>query len=78
MKVPGVTQAEVDLAHKQAVVIGTADSSSLVKAVDEAGYMEAIYIASNLVLFKLGILIIGKGEEERSRAVAPQRETALE
>ena len=38
LKVPGVTQAEVDLAHKQAVVIGTADSSSLAKAVDEAGY----------------------------------------
>ncbi len=38
LKVPGVTQAEVDLAHKQAVVIGTADRSSLAKAVDEAGY----------------------------------------
>ena len=38
LKVPGVTQAEVDLAHKQAVVIGTADRTSLAKAVDEAGY----------------------------------------
>lgn len=38
LKVTGVTQAEVDLAHKQAVVIGTADRSSLAKAVDEAGY----------------------------------------
>lgn len=38
LKVSGVTQAEVDLAHKQAVVIGTADRSMLVKAVDEAGY----------------------------------------
>ena len=38
LKVPGVTQAEVDLAQKQAVVIGTADRSSLAKAVDEAGY----------------------------------------
>ncbi|KJR45621.1 heavy metal binding protein [Desulfosporosinus sp. I2] len=38
LKVPGVTQAEVDLAHKQAVVIGTADRSSLAKAIDEAGY----------------------------------------
>lgn len=38
LKVPGVTQAEVNLAHKQAVVIGTADRSSLAKAVDEAGY----------------------------------------
>lgn len=38
MKVPGVTQAEVDLAQKQAVVIGTADRSSLAKAIDEAGY----------------------------------------
>ena len=38
MKVPGVTKAAVDLAHKQAVVIGTADRSSLAKAVDEAGY----------------------------------------
>lgn len=38
LKVPGVTKAEVDLAHKQAVVIGTADRSSLAKAVDEAGY----------------------------------------
>lgn len=38
LKVPGVTQAEVDLANKQAVVIGTADRSSLAKAIDEAGY----------------------------------------
>jgi len=38
LKVSGVTQAEVDLAHKQAVVVGTADRSSLAKAVDEAGY----------------------------------------
>jgi len=38
LKVPGVTKVEVDLAHKQAVVIGTADRSVLVKAVDEAGY----------------------------------------
>ena len=38
LKVSGVTQAEVDLAHKQAVVIGTADRSSLAKAIDEAGY----------------------------------------
>lgn len=38
LKVPGVTQAEVDLAHKQAVVIGTADRSMLVKVVDDAGY----------------------------------------
>ncbi|GAB6151364.1 hypothetical protein JCM17380_01140 [Desulfosporosinus burensis] len=38
LKVPGVTQAEVDLVHKQAVVIGTADRTSLAKAVDEAGY----------------------------------------
>ena len=38
LKVPGVTQVEVDLAHKQAVVIGTADQSSLAKAVDDAGY----------------------------------------
>jgi len=38
LKVSGVTQAEVDLAHKQAVVIGTADRSALARAVDEAGY----------------------------------------
>nr|WP_282434177.1 heavy metal-associated domain-containing protein [Desulfosporosinus acidiphilus] len=38
LKVPGVTQAEVDLAHKQAVVIGNADSSLLAKSVHEAGY----------------------------------------
>ena len=38
LKVPGVTQAEVDLAQKQAVVVGTADRSSLTKAIDEAGY----------------------------------------
>ncbi|MHB8077125.1 CopZ family metallochaperone [Desulfosporosinus fructosivorans] len=38
LKVPGVTQAEVDLAQKQEVVIGTADRSSLTKAIDEAGY----------------------------------------
>lgn len=38
LKVLGVTQAEVDLAHKQAVVIGTAERSVLAKAVDEAGY----------------------------------------
>ena len=38
LKVPGVTQAEVDLANKQAVVIGTADRSLLTKAIDEAGY----------------------------------------
>lgn len=38
LKVPGVTQSEVDLAHKQAVVIGTADRSSLAKAIEEAGY----------------------------------------
>lgn len=38
LKVPGVTQAEVDLAHKQAVVIGTADRSLLAKAVEESGY----------------------------------------
>lgn len=38
LKVPGVTHAEVDLAHKQAVVIGTVDRSILAKAVDEAGY----------------------------------------
>ncbi len=38
LKVPGVTQAEVDLTQKQAVVVGTADRSSLTKAIDEAGY----------------------------------------
>ncbi|SHH12442.1 copper chaperone [Desulfosporosinus lacus DSM 15449] len=38
LKVPGVTHAEVDLAQKQAVVVGTADRSSLTKAIDEAGY----------------------------------------
>nr|WP_282432704.1 heavy metal-associated domain-containing protein [Desulfosporosinus sp. HMP52] len=38
LKVPGVTHAEVDLAQKQAVVIGAVDRSILVKAVDEAGY----------------------------------------
>ncbi len=38
LKVPGVTQAEVDLAQKQAVVIGAAERSSLAKAIDEAGY----------------------------------------
>ncbi|KGK89146.1 hypothetical protein DP73_11335 [Desulfosporosinus sp. HMP52] len=38
LKVPGVKQAEVDLAQKQAVVIGAVDRSILVKAVDEAGY----------------------------------------
>lgn len=38
LKVPGVTQAEVDLARKQAVVIGNADRSELVKAVTESGY----------------------------------------
>ncbi|GAB6153574.1 hypothetical protein JCM17380_23240 [Desulfosporosinus burensis] len=38
LKVPGVTRAEVDLAQKQAVVIGTADRTSLAKAIDEAGY----------------------------------------
>lgn len=38
LKVPGVTQAEVDLAQKQAVVVGTAERSLLTKAIDEAGY----------------------------------------
>nr|WP_291350271.1 heavy metal-associated domain-containing protein [Desulfosporosinus sp.] len=38
LKVPGVKQAEVDLAQKQAVVIGAVDRSILVKAVDQAGY----------------------------------------
>ncbi|HZK84577.1 MAG TPA: cation transporter [Desulfosporosinus sp.] len=38
LKVPGVNQAEVDLVHKQAFVIGPADHSILVKAVNEAGY----------------------------------------
>lgn len=38
LKVSGVTQAEVDLTNKQAVVIGTADRSALAKAVAEAGY----------------------------------------
>lgn len=38
LNVPGVTGAEVDLAHKQAVVTGTAERSILAKAVDEAGY----------------------------------------
>ena len=38
LKVPGVTKVEVDLAHKQAVVSGTADRLSLEEAVDEAGY----------------------------------------
>lgn len=38
LNVPGVTQAEVDLAHKQALVIGTAERSILAKAVEEAGY----------------------------------------
>lgn len=38
LKVSGVTQTEVNLASKQAVVIGTADRSELVKAVNEAGY----------------------------------------
>lgn len=36
--VPGVSHVEVNLADKQAVVIGTADPSILAKAVDEAGY----------------------------------------
>jgi len=36
--VPGVTQAEVDLARKQAVVLGTTERSLLVKAVEDAGY----------------------------------------
>lgn len=38
LKVSGVTQAEVDLAHKQVVVIGTTDRSILAKAIEEAGY----------------------------------------
>ncbi|HBV87116.1 MAG TPA: hypothetical protein DEF42_10810 [Desulfosporosinus sp.] len=38
LKVPGVKQAEVDLAQKQAVVIGAVDRFILVKAVDQAGY----------------------------------------
>ena len=38
LKVPGVTQAEVDLTHKQVVVIGSTDRLILAKAVEEAGY----------------------------------------
>ena len=38
MKVPGVTDVEVDLTQKQAVVIGVANRSLLAKVVEDAGY----------------------------------------
>lgn len=37
-KVAGVDKAVVDLAKKEALVGGSADRESLVKAIDEAGY----------------------------------------
>jgi len=36
--VPGVTNAAVDLAKKEAVITGSTNRSELVKAVEDAGY----------------------------------------
>ncbi len=36
--VPGVTNAQVDLAKKQATVAGSADQTTMTKAVAEAGF----------------------------------------
>jgi copper chaperone len=36
--VPGVTSVQVDLANKQAVVVGSAEQAVMAKAVVEAGY----------------------------------------
>ncbi len=36
--VPGVTGAEVNLAKNEAVVTGSVEYSSMVKAIDEAGF----------------------------------------
>ena len=36
--VPGVTGAHVDLIKKQAMVVGVADPTAMVTAVDEAGF----------------------------------------
>jgi copper chaperone CopZ len=36
--VPGVTNAQVDLAKKQAVVAGSAEQTVMAKAVAEAGF----------------------------------------
>jgi copper chaperone len=36
--VPGVTSVQVDLANKQAVVVGSAEQAVMAKAVLEAGY----------------------------------------
>ncbi len=41
-KVPGVESADVSLEKAQAVVKGTADTQSLIKAVEEEGYDAAL------------------------------------
>lgn len=38
IEVPGVTDAQVDLIKKQAMVAGMADLTAMVTAVDEAGF----------------------------------------
>lgn len=40
--VPGVTDAQVDLDNKQAVVTGSADHAAMVKAVDELGRFKVV------------------------------------
>jgi copper chaperone len=37
-RVPGVTNAQVDLAKKQAVVVGSAEQAVMAQAVVEAGF----------------------------------------